>query len=459
MDFGLRAPTVWGALGVAVLTAAIAGVIPTLKVTGSKVQEIIRKAEAGRSGIRFGGITSGLIVADVAIAVGVVGLAVGIGDQIRESLDADARVGIPADEYLAVELALPSDRQAAAAAQLALVQRLEAEPRVRSVAVADRLPRQDHHFRRFEVEGETSWRSVEGAEGATIPPTLPVALVDPGFFDALGAPILMGRGFGQADLADSAATVIVNTRFVDLRLGGRNPLGQRIRFWESGFGGTSRPEGRWYEIVGVVGPLGMNVVVPEQDDGIYLPAAPGTIDPVSLAIHLDGDPETFAPRLREIVAEIDPTVVLQPPRVLGRVFGGGYYFYLGSAAALAVIVSILVALAATGIYAIMSFAVSERTREIGIRRSLGERTGALALRIGRRSLVQIAIGVLIGVAPAMVLFRLTQLGYQRPPAAAGLGVAIAAGTFVALVIGGLACVSPTRRALRIDPSEALRSEG
>jgi len=459
MDFGLRAPTVWGALGVAVLSAAIAGILPTLKVTGSKVQENIRKAEAGRSGIRFGGVTSALIVADVAIAVGVVGLAIGMGDQIRESLDADARVGVPADEYLAVELDLPSDRQAAAATQLSLVERLEAEPRVRGVALADRLPRQDHHFRRFEVEGETSWRSVDGREGATMPPTLPVARVDPGFFDALGAPILSGREFGQADLADSAATVIVNTRFVDLRLGGRNPLGQRIRFWESGYGGASRPEGRWYEIVGVVGALGMNVTTPEQDAGIYLPAAPGTLDPLSLAIHLEGDPETFVPRVREIVASVDPTVVLQPPRVLSGVIGGAYYFYLGSSAALAVIVGILIALAASGIYAIMSFAVSERTREIGIRRSLGERTGALALRIGRRALVQIVLGMLIGVGPGMFLYRLTQLGYRAPAATAGLAATVIGGVSIAILIAMLACVSPTRRALRIDPSEALRAEG
>jgi ABC-type antimicrobial peptide transport system permease subunit len=145
--------------------------------------------------------------------------------------------------------------------------------------------------------------------------------------------------------------------------------------------------------------------------------------------------------------------------VLGRVFQGVWYFHLGTIACLAVIVGILVALAASGIYAIMSFAVSERTREIGIRRSLGERTAALALRIGRRSLAQIALGTLLGVGPAVVLFRLTELGYTPPDAASGLGVALVAGVLVALMIGLLACVSPTRRALRIEPSEALRSEG
>jgi ABC-type antimicrobial peptide transport system permease subunit len=163
--------------------------------------------------------------------------------------------------------------------------------------------------------------------------------------------------------------------------------------------------------------------------------------------------------VRALVAEVDPTAVLQPPRVLGQVFGANYYFYIGSAAALAVIAGILIALAASGIYAIMSFAVSERTREIGIRRSLGERTSALALRIGRRSLAQIAIGVALGIWPAMQLYRLTEFGYHQPSATFGLDAALVAGVAVALVIGGLSCVSPTRRALKIDPAEALRSEG
>jgi hypothetical protein len=275
----------------------------------------------------------------------------------------------------------------------------------------------------------------------------------------LGQPILAGRGFDQIDLADSAATAIVNTSFVERRLGGRNPLGQRIRFWTGNTPADVQPEDRWYEIVGVVGQIGMNVAMPEQDAGIYLPAAPGEIHPLMLAVHVGGAPETFIPRLREIVSDVDARAIMQPPRVLGDVFGYNYYLSIGSAAALAVIVSILVALAASGIYAIMSFAVSERTREIGIRRSLGEGPSALALRIGKRSLAQIALGAALGIWPAMQLYRLTELGYRTHGATEGLGVALAAGILVALFIGGLAGMAPTRRALRITPSEALRAEG
>ncbi|HUF77095.1 MAG TPA: ABC transporter permease, partial [Longimicrobiales bacterium] len=197
MDFGLTWEVVGGALLVAVFSATLAGVLPALKVTGTRVQESIQKAQAGRSGIRFGGVTGALIVADVAIAVAVVGLAVGMAGQLRETLNAEDRVGIAAEEYLALELAVPFELHVSedgellpqefvarvAQTQQALVERLEADPRVRGVAVADALPRQDHRHRRTALEGETSWLTVEGRPGAIAPPLLPVAHVDVGYFD------------------------------------------------------------------------------------------------------------------------------------------------------------------------------------------------------------------------------------------------------------------------------------
>jgi putative ABC transport system permease protein len=327
---------------------------------------------------------------------------------------------------------------------------------VRSVAVADALPRQDHRHRRTAVEGETTWLTVEGRPGAQAPPLLPVARVDVGFFDALGTPILAGRGFGQADLTEGASTAIVNTSFVERRMGGRNPIGQRIRFWT----GTSEGGGfedRWYEIVGVVGPLGINVAMPEQDAGVYLPAAPGEIHPLRLAVHLAVEPEAFAPVARSVMADVAPSAVIAQPRPLDRVVPGMWYGYMGSVIALAIILTILVAMAASGIYAIMSFAVSERTREIGIRRALGERRGAVALRVGLRSLVQIALGAVLGTPMAMSLYRLTELGYSRNALTFGFEVAFAGAVGVALAIGALACLSPVRRALSIEPTEALRS--
>jgi len=370
-------------------------------------------------------------------------------------------VGIVAEEYLAVELTLPSEESVTsggefsadqfvarlAVTQQTLVERLKAEPRVRGVAVADRLPRQDHNYRRVAVEGETSWLTVEGRPGASSPPLLPVARVDPDFFNALGKPILAGRGFGQADLEEGSSTVIVNTSYADRMLAERNPIGQRIRFF---------PEERLYEIVGVVGPLGMNVVEPSKDGGVYLPAGPGEIHPLRVAIHLDGSPGTFAPRLRELVAEIDPSAVIQPPMVLDRVRQLDWYVYAANTLLLAVVVGILVALAASGIYAIMSLAVSERTREMGIRIALGAPRTTIAFGVARRSIAQVGLGALLGVAPGVWLSGFSTI--DGVATRIGFGTALGVGVGVALVIGLLACLSPTRRALRIQPTEALKGE-
>ena len=386
-----------------------------------------------------------------------------LSGQVRDAIDAEERVGIPAEEYLSVELTLPSAESVTTGSEFSadqfvarlaiiqqrLVERLEAEPRVRSVAVADRLPRQDHNFRRIAIEGETSWVTVEGRPGASSPPFMPVARIDLDFFEALGQPILAGRGFGQADLEDGVSTVIVNTAFADRRLAGRNAIGQRIRFF---------PEERLYEIAGVVGPLGMNVVTPGQDAGVYLPAGPGEIHPLRLAVHLDRSPETFAPRMRELVNEVNPSAVVRETIVLDRVFQSSWYLYVGTTVALGVLLGILVALAASGIYAMMSFAVSERTREIGIRTALGAQKAAIAYRLGRRSIAQVGLGALFEVPLAVWLFRLTDLGYGYSTTGTDFGVAFGAGVGVTVVIGLLACLSPMRRALKIQPTEALRDE-
>ena len=460
LDLDVTGEAVVMALLAAVFCATVAGILPALKITGTKVQESIQEAQAGRSGIRFGGITGALIVADVAIAVAVLGLAVAVSGQVSDAMNAEGRVGISAEEYLAVEITLPSDEWVTsggelstnqlatrlAATQQALVERLLAEPRVRSVAIADQLPRQDPNRRRVSVDGETSWITVGGSASAS-PPWTPVARVDLGYFEALGQPILSGRGFGQPDLEDDVSTVIVNTNFVDRRLGGRNAIGRRIRFF---------PEERLYEIVGVVGLLGMNVVEPTKDHGVYLPASPGEMHPLRLAVHLDGSPETFAPRIWELVAEIDPSAVIQPPMVLDRVRQLDWYVYAANTLILAVVVGILVALAASGIYAIMSLAVSERTREMGIRIALGAPRTTIAFGVARRSLAQVGLGALLGVAPAVWLSGFSKI--DGVATRIGFGTAFGVGVSVAVGIGLLACLWPTRRALRIQPTEALRGE-
>jgi predicted permease len=462
LSLGITGGAMVRALALAVLSATVAGVVPAIWITGKDVQQSIRRADATASGVRFGGVTSTLIVTDVALSVAVIALAIGLADQMTDLRAADHLVGIPAEEYLAVELRLADDgmggageavagrasMERLASTQQRLVERLLAEPGVRSVAVADALPRMDHPSRIIEVEGAEGSEQQRGRHVRT-------ARVDVEFFDALDQPVLSGRAFDDADLEGDAPVAIVNTVFVERMLGGREALGQRMRFIVPG----AEREGPWHEIVGVVGHLGTNVVSPEGGPAVYVPAAPGTIHPAQLAIHVGSAPERLAPRVREILADVDPAVVLEPPVVLSGVHQGDWYLAMAVAGGLALLAGVLVTLVASGIFAMMSYSVSERTREIGIRSALGAPRQRVVLTILRRSLTQLGIGGLLGIALAAFVFTDLDGGTRQATLIEALGMSVGLAVGIVGTIGVLSCLVPARRILAVQAGEALRAEG
>ncbi len=242
----------------------------------------------------------------------------------------------------------------------------------------------------------------------------------------------------------------LNTGFVANVLGGQSAIGRRIRYLPWGDG----EPGPWLEIVGVVGSLGMRVVSPTQDQGVYQPFAPGDLGSVQLGIHVGGDPVSFTPRLRAIAAEVDPTAVVTTGGVLSDVFEGDWYLMRALGWGGGLLVAILLALAASGIYAMMSFAVTERTTEIGIRSALGARRRDVASSIGLRAMGQLVAGVVLGMPLAGVFY-----GGNADSALAGMVGAFLFGVAVIATVGLVACTGPTLRALRITPSEALRGKG
>ena len=316
-DLGVKPRTVLFALSVAALCAVISGVLPALRATGRSVQVNLQGAVAG-SRIRFGGLSTLLIVAEVGLAVG----ALAFGGNFSYALLTSASVEsvVEPDEYLMAVVRVPrlelgaaeSDaefRDAVATVHRALRDRLSTEPGVLGVAMGTRLPRMEHPRPEIEVDGEARGEGFRGHE-------VNVATIDIGFFDGLDQPILSGRGFTTADLVGlpekDRTAIIVNTAFVERVLEGRNPIGQRVRYMVP----EGREPGPWYEIVGVVGHLGMNELTPAWDEGMYHPAAPGEIHPIMTAVHLREDPLAFVARLRRIASEVDPLAMIQDPHVL-----------------------------------------------------------------------------------------------------------------------------------------------
>jgi putative ABC transport system permease protein len=328
---------------------------------------------------------------------------------------------------------------------------------VQGVAVAEVLPGMDHTNATIELDEEPA----AGLSGHRVR----TARVDIDFFDGFVQPILVGRGFDAGDLRSGANAIIVNTTFVERVLGGRNPIGRRVRF--------ATPPGTdpapWLSIVGVVGHLGMFEISPDQDQGVYSPLAPGMLSaearshgeapirrPLRVAIRTDTDAAAFVTRLRSIANDVDAAAIVPGAQRLDEVFSFDRYAIgwvrLGALA----FVAILIALSASGTYALMSFTISQRTREIGIRTALGERRGSLIKVIARRAIAQIGLGALLGLLALGPLLDDLNTAFDRSFGELFL-IAAGVGVGVSLVVGVTACVAPTLRALRITPVEALRS--
>jgi putative ABC transport system permease protein len=452
----LSPATLLYAAALAVLGAVIAGVVPALKVTRG-LQARLRQSAAGGGGLRFGGVWTAVIVAQVAVTVAFPATAFFARRYVVAIRSLD--VGFPAERYLSARLEMDREAPAGApddtsrAAFVARVgtvareleRRLGAEPGVVGVTFADRLPRTQHPPRRVEVD-DAAVMADSGLRHAA-----GVASVDVDWFDVLGAPVRVGRAFGTADLATDAPPMVVNRAFVRDALGGRNPVGRRVRFAGVARDGTG--PGPWYEIVGVAPDLGVIADDPDEGAGIYFPAAPGEATPLHLVVHLRGDPASFAPRLRTVATAVDPTLRLHDVLPLDQV-GASLWTELAFLFKLLTVVSLLaLLLSLAGIYAVMAFAVSRRTREIGVRVALGAPPQRVVGAVFARPMAQVVGGLAAGAVLVLLLTRANMRLTARELAWTAAYMALMLG--VCLV----ACVVPTRRALRVEPTEALRADG
>jgi putative ABC transport system permease protein len=453
--------TVLYAAVLTLLGAAIAGVVPGLKVTRG-LQARLRVATAGGGGLKFGGVWTAVIVMQVAVTVAFPAVPFFLRRDAAELRTDD--LGFPANEYLSVRLELDRDGSPAAARDTSraaflarygatsqeLERRLMAEPAVSGVTVATVLPVMYHGWNQIEVD-QGAVTPHDSARGHRVG----AAAVEADYFDVLGIPILSGRGFHSGDLGSAARVVIVNRPFVDQVLGGRSALGRRVRYvaGESFEDESDWEGGPWHEIVGVVRDLGRTSGYGRA--GIYHPLDRQTTYPVHLAIHMRADPASFAPRLRAVAAAVDPTLRLDAVMPLTEVTNSELEFY-GFWFRLTLLVSaIALLLSLAGIYAVMSFTVARRTREIGIRVALGADPRRIVASIFRRPLTQVGVGVMAGgvLTAALTLIFLERL--LRPSEV----TAVIAYAMLMMGVCLLACVVPTRRALRVEPTEALKADG
>ena len=457
-QFDLSPILVLYAGGLAVLGAAIVGVVPALQATGRQLQSSLRQLGGG-TGVQLGKTWTVLIVLQVALAVAALPVALFTAwEAIRPST---LGLGPAAENLLTARVTLAEEslpgtvRDSAAAASLLadrqaeLVRRLESEPGISDVILASQRP-----GRSFSTVVEFEPRRT-GAEPARAEADF--LQVEHGFFDVFDIPLLAGRVLQEDDAAGAATAVVANRSFVNRVLGGGEALGRRFRYAEDRPAPGGQARGDWYEIVGVVEDFPVEASGAGHGTPIlYHPARPGVLNPVNLLVRTKGGaPERFAARLREITTALDPTLRLAYVLSAAELHDEEKQARRLGALAIAVATLSVLLLSAAGVHALISFTVTRRRREIGIRTALGAHPRQILGSIFAQALRQLGLGVLAGIGAAALLDQATG-GELLGGTGAVLLPAVA---ILMLGVGLLAALGPARRGLRVQPTEALRADG
>ena len=449
------------AAGLSLLAAAIVGIVPALKATGRKVTNDARVAGAGSSGMRLGRTWTLLVVVHVAVAVIFLPAAVfNAWNELRlEFVDP----GFPAADFLTAQLGMDdlqpmnqvSDTEFSrryAEKQAELMRRLKADPQLISATFAMTIPGSEPAAS-IDIEPVSG-----GPQAETSGIEVRFNRVDVDFFRALSVPILAGRGFQASDIPSAetreSQVVVVNQSLAQKIFGG-NALGRRIR--HANRGQTIAPQtaesGRWYQIVGIVPdfPGGVSPGMLDSPLKLYHPVSAGQVVPATLSVRVrSGGPGTFAPRLGMVTADVDPALHLRNVFTLEEALHREQWLRRLEALMLGSVALSVLLLSSAGIYALMSFAVSQRRIEIGIRVALGADPRRVLASIFSRAFGQLAVGVLLGVIVAAAL----ESGNHFLQGNAG--VVLPAMAVFMMIVGLIAALGPARRSLRIEPTEALR---
>ena len=463
VDFGLTPGVVMYVAGLAILAGLITGVLPGLKVTG-RLRAGLQQLTSRSTGKELGRTWTALIVLQVGIAVAILPFAMYVAG--GSVMVASGESQYPAEQILRANLMMrpelgPStivndeavDELEARFVDRAaeLLRRLEADPGIAGASVATSSPGQGPSSQ-IEVDGGSAQSGAAPAQNATEATT---NRIGPGLFAVHDVPMVAGREFVEADALEGSAVAIVDRVFAEQILGGV-ALGRRIRLADTAGYGEEPVPGPWLEIVGVVPDFSVNDGWGEPDPKLYLPLS--LTEPrgyLTLAVRArEGAVPTVARRLTEIAAAVDPSLQVADLKTAADVDRLDRQFLLFVAVGVAAVTLSVLLLSATGIYAMMSFTVAGRRREIGIRTALGADGGRVLAGVFARAGAQLGAGVLVGLVLAAAVNQATggsQLGNN-------ILLLFPAVALVMISVGLLSAIGPARRALNVQPTEALRGE-
>jgi len=432
---------------VSAATGLLFGMVPAAQsARADLVQSLKERSRTGRPGRN--GVRGALVVAEVALALVVVagaGLlarslwqlqAVDPGFSIHNRVT--ARISLPGALYPELERRIQFFDQ--------LTERVSGLPGVTAVGLASGLPMGGYNFIiSFTVEGRPDPPPDQEPSGH-------LRIVSPGYFEAIGLPLLQGRDFNDSDRRDSGPAVVISKRLADLHFPEGDPIGQRLRI---GYG-ASRDDDRVREIVGIVGDARLGGLSVDPLPAYYLTYRQLPESAMDIVVSAAGDATATIAALRREVSALDADIpVYQVQTLEERVLDSAApqqfrAALVGSFAAVALL------LACVGIYGVMAHSVAQRTRELGIRLALGADRGTVLGLVLRRGLALAGMGIGLGLVISTAANRfLASLLFGVAPTDPLTYAAVAA---LLLAVSLLACYLPARRATRVDPTVAMRAE-
>ena len=419
------------------LVSVVSGLFPALRVMRHDLRGTLY---AGR-GLAFGGFGKAgafLLVVEIALSVALLNGAVTMARAFTSFVDEIP--ALPKNQVLTAQLGRVREPER----RDKLLTAIRELPGVVAAGAAEHLPRLYPAPRPVGVE------PLDGEPMLAAQPA-PGHAVANGFLEAIGGHPLSGRVFGDVDFVEGAApVVVVNQPFVEKFLGGRNAIGRRIKIDDRR---SAEPQ-PWREIIGVVPDLGLSVGDPALTAGFYTPVRDERL--WFLAIRTSVDPITLTAPLRAAVANLDADLQLEEVRTLEEAGHEERVFLSAIAAALTAMGGMALLLSVVGIYALLSFMVTRRTRELGIRMALGAGQWQVLRSITVGASIYLLVGGVLGTALGLLLVQLRTVILISVPTP---GFWMPAAIFMTLAIAGLiACWLPARRALGIRPSEALSAD-